>query len=788
MNAQEPTNTGIDRFAAGLADWTIRLRWLVILIAVLACGYIATGAQNLSFSNNYRAFFSKENPELTAFEDFQNTYTKNDNISFVIKTKDGSGAFTNDTLKAVAYLTEEGWQIPFSKRVDSLTNFQHTYADGDDLIVEDLVESPGDLSEEELARKKEIALAEPLLNGQIVTPDGLVTAINITLQYPEETLQEVPAAVEKARQMRSDVAAAYPNLEVYLVGVSMLNNAFSEASINDFGFLVPLMFVIILVTTAIAVRSITAMLSTLVIIILSCAAAMGVAGFVGIQLAGPSPSAPIVILTLAIADSIHILISMRGAMRDGMQKRDAIVEAIRINFLPVGVTSVTTMVGFMSLQFSDSPPFRDFGFITATGIFFAWMLSITLLPALLSLAPIRVKPREGGRDGQTFFGGFADAVVRYSTPLFIVTGLAVVALGSQIPTINLSDQWREYFAPRIEFRADSDAMIEDFGFYPIEFSIPAGEPGGVSNPDYLEKLEAYTVWLREQDGVRHVYSITDIMKRLNKNLNEDRAEEYRLPDDRELSAQYLLLYELSLPYGLDLNDRINIDKSASRVTATLDGRITTERVREFLTDTQDWFAENAPEIQGPPTGPQVMFTFIAQRNVESMVSGTAIAIAAIAVIMMIALRSFSMGLVSLVPNAMPIVAAFGAWALLVGEVGLSVAAIAAISLGIVIDDTVHFLTKYLRARREKGLSTPDSIRYAFETVGVAIVVNTVILAAGFLVLTASAFKINAEMGLLTALTIGLALVLDFLFLPALLLLISRDRAGASAPAKGETYA
>jgi outer membrane lipoprotein-sorting protein len=166
-----------------------------------------------------------------------------------------------------------------------------------------------------------------------------------------------------------------------------------------------------------------------------------------------------------------------------------------------------------------------------------------------------------------------------------------------------------------------------------------------------------------------------------------------------------------------------------------------------------------------------------------MISGTAIAIALISLVLMLALRSFGLGLLSLVPNGLPILGAFGAWALLVGEVGFSVATIASISLGIVVDDTVHLLSQYVRARSERGGTAADAIRYAFDNVGVAIIINTVILATGFLVLLTSSFKINVDMGLLTALSIVFALILDFLFLPALLLII--DRAGSTQHLEGD---
>ena len=776
----------LDAFAVGLTKLMIALRWVVIPAAVAISVMIGMQASNLEFSNNYRAFFSKENPELQAFETLQATYTKTDNILYILKSKNGQSTFTNETLSAVEFLTEEGWQIPFVQRVDSLANFQHTYAIEDDLIVEDLYSDAANLSEEDLKKVRDTALSEPLLRNLLITEDTTATAVSVTLQFPETSLTEVPEAVAYARGIRDQIEEQYPHLDVYMTGSSMLNTAFSESITNDLQSLVPLMFVVILFATALAIRSFTATAATLVIIALSSMVAMGFAGAIGIKLAGPSPSAPIIIMTLAIADSIHILISMRSALRDGLEKRAAIIEAARINFLPVAVTSVTTMIGFLSLNLSDSPPFRDLGTITAVGILTAWILSITLLPALLSIAPMKVSKRAEGKARGRAMLGFANFVIRHSRLLLIGTGAISLALISFIPTITLSDQWREYFAPRIEFRAHADASIDDFGFVVIEYSIPASEPGGVSDPEFLRQLEDLSQWLRQQPDITHVYSLTDIMKRLNKNLNADDPAMYRLPEDRELAAQYLLLYELSLPYGLDLNDRINIDKSATRLSVTMSGYADTKRVREFLKQVDGWFDENAPAIKGAPTGPQVMFTFIAQRNIETMILGTGIAIAAIAIIMMIALRSFSMGLMSIVPNALPILSAFGVWALLIGVVGFSVAAVAAISLGIVIDDTVHFLTKFMRAQREKGLNCADSIRYAFETVGVAIIVNTIILSAGFFVLTLSAFKINMEMGLLTAITIGLALILDFLFLPALLLLFAR-LSGETVNTKGDDY-
>jgi predicted RND superfamily exporter protein len=760
-----------DRWAIALAEFVIRRRWLVILATLAAIMAIGAGARHLEFSNNYRVFFGADNPELIAFETFQATYTKNDNILIVVQPKSGK-LLTAAQAAVVERITAAAWKTPFAIRVDSISNFQHSWANGDDLTVEDLVRNGDKMSKAELDRLTAIALAEPLLRGNLISRNAQTTGINIVLQYPEKSLTEVPAAVAHVRAVRDKILQDHPDLTIALTGVSMLNNAFAESGQTDAMTLIPIMYGILLAFMIVLLRSVTGTLSTLLVIGFSTVAAMGFAGLVGIKLTPVSITAPTIVLTLAIADSIHILVTQLGLMRDGADKITALKESIRMNALAVTITSITTIVGFLSMNFSDAPPFHDLGNITAAGIAAAWAISLTFLPALVSLLPLRVREtRHGGGRIEGWMERLATLVIGRYRSILVIFGTVAVALTAMIPTIELDDQWVKYFDHRVPFRGDAEFAIEHLaGLYPIEFSVESGEPGGISNPEYLERLETFTAWLRKRSEVRHVYSYTDIIKRLNKNMHGDDDSWYKIPDQRNLSAQYLLLYELSLPFGLDLNDRVNIDKSATRVTATLD-EITTTQLRQFLLDAKSWLQDNTPAaMHANPTSASVMFAYISQRNIESMLRGNAVAIFLIAAIMALALRSVGMGALSLLPNAVPIMMTFGLWALLVGQVGMASATVTATALGIVVDDSVHLLTKYLRGRREKGLNTEDAIRYALRMVGPAILTTTLILTAGFAVLALSTFKINAEMGLLTAMAIAIALFFDFLFLPALLLL------------------
>jgi len=762
------TQLSTEKFAMSSCQWVITHRWWVVIISLIMTAMISSHIKALDFATDYRVFFSGENPDLVAFENFQKTYTKSDNILIVIRARD-ERQFDLEMAQVVHKITQEAWKIPFSTRVDSITNYQHTTAHDDELVVADLIKQEQRLSPDQLDNRLTIAIQEPLLSNFLIARDAKTTAVNVILQYPGKDLSETPMSVNYARSLVADIQQQHPDMIIVLTGVAMMNAAFSEASLKDLSTLTPLMYLMLVVITFFALRSWSATLSTIIVVMLSTLIALGAGGIMNILLTPISLAAPTIVLTLAIADSIHILITLRGLMQQGMDKCKALVESVRLNFMAVSITSLTTIIGFLALNFSDSPPFNHLGNMTAVGIAAAWALSLFLLPALISLLPLAVKPTSDVRPKRSFYIRMADFVVMRPNKIIMIMGSLTVIFSSLAFTNQLNDQWTKYFDRSIQFRNDTDFAIQYLGgFYPIEFSVNAAHAGGISDPEYLQKLDEFVDWLRAHPDVEHVFSLTDIMKRLNKNMHADDDDYYHLPDEQDLSAQYLLLYELSLPYGLDLNDRINIDKSATRVTATL-GDVDTIQTRNFMHEAENWLRDNAPEYMwANATGATQMFSYISKRNIESMLKGNVIAVSLIALILMIALRSWRLGLLSIIPNAVPVLVTLGIWALSVGMVGMPVAIITVTSLGIVVDDTVHLLTKYLRAYREQGMSQHNSIRYSMDTIGRAVTINTVILASGFSILAMSSFKVNMETGVLTAMTVIVALILDFILLPALL--------------------
>ena len=334
------------------AEFIIRHKIITVILSVMMVMAMGFGAQFLTFTNDYRVFFGEDNPQLLAFEELQDTYSKNDNVMFILVPEDGE-VFTNKTLEAVAWLTERAWETPHSSRVESLTNYQHTSAQEDDLLVEDLAFEPGDISDEELAKIRNIALNEPVLINRLISPQAHVTGVNITIELPGiDPIAENPEVVDFIRDLREQFQQKFPDIGVKLTGIIMMNQAFPEASQYDMTTLFPLMMLVFIVVLYFWVKGLSGTFTAFMIIVFSIIGAMGLAGWFGIALTPPSFSAIMIIPTMAIAHSVPVLMSYVLLMRRGESKHEAMVDSIRINMQPVFLTSVTTAIGFGSMNSS----------------------------------------------------------------------------------------------------------------------------------------------------------------------------------------------------------------------------------------------------------------------------------------------------------------------------------------------------------------------------------------------------------------------------------------------------
>lgn len=762
------------------ARWLVDNRWLVLILSVLLMLVAGYGMSKVRFSDDNRDFFAKDDPRLLAFNEAQYAYT-DDRTALVAFQPSGGTVFNRATLAALEDFTTKAWTLPYVRRVDSITNFQHTQSHDDELVVRPLVKNADALSDVELQAIKTTALNEPLLVKKLISPQGDVTGIHISFVPPGRSMDEKPAAVKAVRELVDQFRKAHPSITVYTAGELMLDNAFAEQSQKDMATLTPLMYLAILVILAISIRSLLGVMTTFIIITVSIVVAVGAAGLLGLKFTAVSVSAPTILMTIAVANCMHLMIYMLQRMGAGDSRHEAVRQAIVAKLPIMAVVCGTDALGFFSLCITDVPPLADMGIILGVGALAVFVLSVTLMPALVALLPIK-----GSIRLQKQGAWMGHVVVKLIDRRYAVFAAAIalnVLAGYFVLQNRFEDNFVQYFGKSIEFRQDVDFISEHLtGVHEVVYSINAPTDTTVASPAYLEGLDKLTTWLRAQPEVFNVSSLSDIVKKINRTVNNDSAKAYRIPDNANESAQLLLMFEMSLPQGLELNDKIKVDRSASKLSVVVKDITSTELIA-FDQRVQDWMKANLPA--GMPTagtGLSLLFSNISAANVSSTIYAYILQLTIISVVIGVILRSVTLGLASLVPNFVPSIIAFGIWGAAVGYVGLSVSVVAVLTYGIIVDDTIHSIFKYHHARKVMNLDPRSAIRHTYSVAGLNIVYMTLVLVLGFMVLTLSGFDLNHDLGIMSALTIGIAAAVDLLLLPALLFEIDSRREARAAQA------
>ena len=523
------------RFEARFAEWVVAARWPIIAVSLFLVAAAASGSLLLEFSANYRMFFSQDNPQLLAFESLENTYGKGDNVLFMI-VPDDRDATSEKALSAAVWLTERAWQTPYSTRVDSIANFQHTTADGDDLSVRNLVDSATLGDAKERSRIRAAALADPRLAGSLLARDGGVSAVIVTVKLPEEDqVVRVPEVAEFAHDLAAEAEERYPGIDLRVVGTVIINHVFTQASVASQKMFLPASLAIMAVVLAVLTRGIIGVAATGLVMVFSVLAAMGLGGWIGLPFTPPTAPAPTIVLMIVVANCVHLLVTLLQRLRAGDPKRAAIVESVRVNLYPVTIASLTTALGFLSMNFSEVPPYRHLGTFVAFGVVASFALSVTFLPALLSLLPLRVSA--SGRGDDPMMAAIADFVVRRRTVLLWGSAAVVLALLAAVPRNELNDVLVHFFDESVEFRRDTDFLDERLsGNTVLEYSVVSPGPDEIANPAFLADLSAFADWYRSQPETRHVRVITDTFRQLNKSMHGDDPGAYRLPASRELAS------------------------------------------------------------------------------------------------------------------------------------------------------------------------------------------------------------------------------------------------------------
>lgn len=752
-----------------------RLRYWIIAFYALAAIVASVAVLDLRTTMDNRVFFGPDNPELLQLNDLERKYSQNNDVLVALEMKNGE-VFSPVGLAALQELTSELWKAPFSTRVDSLTNFQHSRGADNDIVISDLVPAGTAFTPENITRIRAIALSEPLLKGLLISDNGRVAGARANFQFPRDDAASVKEIADFLNAMQETFKTKHPDVSLYFTGNVMVMQAFGEAQARDTTYLVPIMLVVMAIVLYVLLRSWVATMIALTVAGLSMLFAMAFASLAGITMSAGSAPAPFIVLTVALAYSVHLISEYVDGSRLGASNRVATLSAVESNAFAIFLTSLTTAIGFLSMNSSDAPPFHDLGNISAAGVGAAFILTFSLVPALLQVFSIPIDPRKSVMHDA--LKNVAHVVNAKPGVILAAMAALVVTLAAGIMHMRQSENWIDYFDESFQFRRDTDVVLQKLtGFDVLEFSIPAQAYGGVESPEYLSQLDQFTTWLRSQPEVLNVISISDIIKRVNRNVHAEDPKFDRIPDARTEAAQYLLLYEMSLPQGLSLNDRITASRNASRVTVVVgkDGKNLPSDALIPLSDRfEGWLAQHGKNLAAQGTGLSLMFAHLSGRNIQMMIGGTFTAVVLVSLILIIGLRSLQLSLVSMVGDFVPALMALGFWGHVVAEMNVAVSIVAAMTFGVVVDDTIHYVSKYARARRILGMMPNQAVDYAFAATGKAMIFTMTVMCFGFVVLAFSSFGVNSTLGLLTVITFGFAVIADFFILAPLLLVCDRN--------------
>ena len=750
-----------------LSKFIIKNRIFFIFSCLVLVLILGRGITSVVFDPDMERFFPKGHSATSLSYEIDETFIRTDNIVIAINSKNNS-IFTKKTLSLIESLTEKSWTVPYSIRVDSLTNYSYVRSVDDDLLVEPFIENALSMEDSFIQRREKIVEEEEIIYGSLISKDKKTTVISIVVDPPNPDANlKLIDTIEYMLEYIDEAKSNHPELDIRILGTPYQEYISPKMVLSEMPIVMPSMLLLILVSVFFMLRSVFAVLATIFVIVLSLISTFGSVGFIGNALNQMVITIPILIITLALADCVHLFSIFFQQRAKGYSSKESMVKSLELNLQPLFLTTLTTCIGFLSFNVLDVPPLRDLGNFVSIGIAMAFIFTIFFAAPLFSFfeikAPKSVNQQVNLSKKIAKFSLKNGKTLLWSVPLMSVLLISLIPLN--VLDENPTQMYDEGFT---SFSSDTLWLDEMLGVtFPVSFKAES-KNGSVSEPEFLKKIDSFTNWLETQDEVNHVTSLAHTMKNLNKSMHGDDPKWETIPESEELSSQYLFFYEMSLPMGLDLNSSISQDRSSTKISANLDDMSGKEflkfdsKVRAHLED------NNLTEIISPAAGFRVVFSHISTVIVNSLLLGVFIGLLLITLMLGLFFRSIPFGVLSAFPNVLPIGAAFGIWALYDGQVGFMVAVGMGSTLGIIVDFTVHLLSKYDLARREMGQSPEEAVMFAFESVGFALIVMTVVISLGFLVLNLVNFLPLHDFARFSTISFIMALIIDFLFFPNLL--------------------
>ncbi len=743
-----------------IAAWIVDHPWVVIgVVAALTVGALFA-VPHLTTVTDFKEYMAKKDPAVQAMDRAEARYGSQ--TFFMVSIVAPDTIFKPETLEKIASLRKELAAIPGVDEATGPLNAQIIIGTEKSLLVgpaapnEEVPKTP-----EAMAKYRERVMDSRMLRDYIISSDGKAATISLKLKKGTEETAVAKKVVEIVDKYNTGPE------KIYIAGLPYMNLVLAESMSKDLRVMLPIVILVITVVLFLSFFSLRGVGLPLLVVVLSTIWAVGAMALAHVPMTIMSFIMPVILMAIGIAYCIHVLNKYYEELALGKAKRDAVIETAVSMLSPVSMAGLTTVAGFLSLINSFLIPQRQFGVFTALGVAIAMGLSLTLIPALLSVMSVpkrRMKIRTGILSKG--LSAFERIVVNHTKLVLILSLLVFIVFGIGTSMVRVESSEKEFLGkdhPVVQALNVMDSHFSGSEQLIVEFDT--GKRNGLKDPKLLQRIVKFEEWLKTKPGVRinKTISLADMVCEMNQKFHADDPSYYRIPDDPKLVAQLLLLFTFQ---GGDLGNMALGDFSAGEVTGMYNSGGSTEKVK-LTREVEAYLRKNFPDVHAEMVGATRISGSLFSKIITSQITSLLTSIVAAGLIVALLMRSFVAGAISLIPLILTVVINFGVMGFSRTPLDMATLMVSSIAIGIGIDYAIHFMERFRREYR----TTRDprrALEATIQTTGRGIAYNALALALGFAVLLFSTFKGTANFGLLIAMTMVISAISAFTTIPAIL--------------------
>ena len=738
-------------------DFLDRFKYLIIVGVTITVALLSLSLKNLAYEGSYKIWFDKESSIMKNYEVFRSRFSGDD--TFIVAFKDEQGIFTQKAVDTILRLTKEFKKIEGVRKVDSLSNYQYISSEDDDIIVEDFL-----YGDENLTQKKKIALHDNLILKQLISKDGKTTMLALSLAENSGSDEAVNIAVFKKLQTLLKEESQKSGYRFYITGIPAVTASLVTISQGDAMLLMPLAVVVVILFLFFIFRTVLGVLIPSIVVVFTFLTVLSIQMLLGYKLNNFTVNIPSFVTAIAIADAMHLYLAWVYYKLKGKNTKEALIIALNSNLVPMALTSFTTAVGFATLGISVIEPISTLGIAITTGAVLAFVLTITIVPAIILTLSAEYKVKAVKIINLAHTEGYGAFIKRHDKKIVLLFSVAMMFALYGLTQLKVDSNSIKYFTKDTLVRSGADFVEKNLtGSMRYEIVLDSGKKEGAKEPEFLESIVVFEEKFREHfKNVRFTTSLKDIVQRMQKVVNPNAKN--ILPKDKNLVAQYLLLYSMSLPQGMELNDKIDTQERYLRLTIN-SNIVDTSKDIEMINWVKNYFTIKTiytADVQGQTA----IFAYMQSSVTDTLILSISMTLAIVAFTMLLIFRNIKMLWLFLIPNIAPIIFVGGVMGYLGISVDIGVAISAAVILGIAVDDTIHFFSKYFESIKSRNFE--QSIDYILSHSGNAMILTTLILSFTFAIFGVSSFVPNVNFAIVTVSALNIALLFDLVLLPALL--------------------